>query len=79
MCMTFFRVQAAEQGYPDAYFYLGIMNLRGLGMRRKSFQRAYSYLTLAAHVGHVQVGVFLLKLAFCVSSLQALPLAQERI
>ncbi|KAF5835282.1 hypothetical protein DUNSADRAFT_7607 [Dunaliella salina] len=47
-------VQAAEQGYPDAYFYMGMMNLRGLGMRRKSVQRALSYLTLAAHVGHVQ-------------------------
>jgi SEL1 protein len=69
--------QAAEQGHPDAHFYLGVMHLKagrslwvlkplvgslslnacarlqGLGVRRKSVQRAFSYFTLAAHAGHV--------------------------
>jgi SEL1 protein len=47
------HMQAAEQGHPDAHFYLGIMHLKGLGVRRKSVQRAFSYFTLAAHAGHV--------------------------
>ena len=36
----------------DAHFYMGIMHLRGYGVRRKSVQRAFSYFTLASHAGH---------------------------
>ncbi|KAG2498098.1 hypothetical protein HYH03_003856 [Edaphochlamys debaryana] len=48
--------KAAEQLHsdarPDALFYMGVMHLRGYGVRRKSVQRALSYFTLAAHAGH---------------------------
>lgn len=37
---------------PDALFYMGVMHLKGYGVRRKSVQRALSYFTLAAHAGH---------------------------
>ncbi|PNW85669.1 hypothetical protein CHLRE_03g197400v5 [Chlamydomonas reinhardtii] len=48
--------KAAEQVHaearPDALFYMGVMHLKGYGVRRKSVQRALSYFTLAAHAGH---------------------------
>ncbi|KXZ44261.1 hypothetical protein GPECTOR_70g492 [Gonium pectorale] len=48
--------KAAEQvtadARADALFYMGVMHLRGYGVRRKSVQRALSYFTLAAHSGH---------------------------
>ncbi len=37
---------------PDAHFFLGVMHQRGLGVRRKSVQRAFTYFSLAAHAGH---------------------------
>lgn len=43
---------AAEQGHADAHFFLGVMHMKGLGVRRKSAQRAFSYFMLAAHTGH---------------------------
>ncbi|KAL6764024.1 hypothetical protein V8C86DRAFT_2480771 [Haematococcus lacustris] len=46
-------VEAAEQGHVDAHYYLGVMHLQGVGVRRKSVQRAFSYLMLAAHAGHL--------------------------
>lgn len=69
------HAQAAEQGYPDAYFYLGMMSLRGLGVRRKSVQRAFSYLSLAAHVGHVQVCGVARRSAACSTALRVRALA----
>lgn len=32
---------------------MGLMHLRGLGVRRKSLPRAFSYFTLASHAGHL--------------------------
>jgi SEL1 protein len=37
---------------PDAWFYLGVMHMRGYGVRRKSVQRALTYFTLAAQSGN---------------------------
>ncbi|GFR40754.1 hypothetical protein Agub_g1365, partial [Astrephomene gubernaculifera] len=52
---TYFS-RAAEQMHsdarPDALFFMGVLHLRGLGVRRKSAPRAHSYFTLAAHSGH---------------------------
>jgi TPR repeat protein len=42
----------AADARPDALFYMGVMHLKGYGVRRKSVQRALSYFTLAAHSGH---------------------------
>lgn len=48
-----YPIQAADQGHSDAHFFLGVMHLRGLGSRRKSIQRAFTYFTAAAHAGNV--------------------------
>lgn len=44
---------AAEGGLPDAFFYLGVMHARGLGVRRRNAARAFSYFSLAASAGHL--------------------------
>jgi hypothetical protein len=41
---------------PEAYYHLGIMHLKGLGVKVKSAQRAFNYFNIAAHGGHLQVG-----------------------
>eukprot|EP00798_Chlamydomonas_sp_ICE-L_P011120 gene11120-18744_t len=46
-------IKAAEQGHPESHFFLGIMHMNGWGVRRKSFQHAFSYFSLASHTGHL--------------------------
>eukprot|EP00798_Chlamydomonas_sp_ICE-L_P007836 gene7836-1036_t len=44
--------KSAEQGHPEAHFFLGLMHLKGWGVKRKSAQMAYSYFNLASRTGH---------------------------
>jgi hypothetical protein len=40
---------------PEAYYHLGVMHLKGLGIKVKSAQKAFNYFNIAAHGGHLQV------------------------
>ncbi|GIM17274.1 hypothetical protein Vretimale_19814 [Volvox reticuliferus] len=71
---------------PEAWFYLGVMHLKGYGVRRKSVQRALTYFLLASQTGHLlaQYNVAMLHLAGrgtarnCKSAVQLLKTISEK-